>query len=261
VDQPIGWRPEFENAVHLVDRIGDLFFGRDQLPMLLPQVKDIAWTDMEPAAQRRRNRDSTLVGNDCFHPCHNAYRLPRLIASDHERGCSYGFGIFNFGTLTLTNCTLSGNSGYAISTDSGATLKDCTLSENGGAISIVHFCGSMGCGGGSEVTLTNTVIAESAGVTCRQDFGALIDGGHNLQWPGTSCGETIQSLDPKLDPAGLKDNGGTGSVTVNEIITLVNIALGNAQPSACPYDVPSAADVDVALIIQAVNVALTGCGG
>jgi hypothetical protein len=49
-------------------------------------------------------------------------------------------------------------------------------------------------------------------------------------------------------------------VTVDEIITLVNIALGNAQASACLHGVPSGADVDVGLIIQAVNAALNGCG-
>jgi hypothetical protein len=49
-------------------------------------------------------------------------------------------------------------------------------------------------------------------------------------------------------------------VTVDEVITLVNIALGNAQPSACQDGVPSGAEVDIALIIQAVNSALNGCG-
>jgi hypothetical protein len=46
---------------------------------------------------------------------------------------------------------------------------------------------------------------------------------------------------------------------VNEIITLVNIALGTAQPSACASGVPSGAEVNVALIMQAVNNALNGC--
>ena len=57
--------------------------------------------------------------------------------------------------------------------------------------------------------------------------------------------------------AGDCDN--SGDVTVNEIITLVNIALGNAQPSACSHGVPSGVTVDVALIIRAVNNALDGC--
>jgi hypothetical protein len=53
-----------------------------------------------------------------------------------------------------------------------------------------------------------------------------------------------------------------GQVTVDELITLVSIALGNAQPSACPHGVPSGgAQVDIALIIQAVNNALGGCSG
>jgi hypothetical protein len=48
----------------------------------------------------------------------------------------------------------------------------------------------------------------------------------------------------------------SGSVTVNDIITLVDIALGTAQPAACAQGV---APVDVSLIIQAVNNALHGC--
>jgi cysteine-rich repeat protein len=53
---------------------------------------------------------------------------------------------------------------------------------------------------------------------------------------------------------------GGGAVTVNEVIALVNIALGNAAPSACPNGLPGVADVTVAVIIQAVNNALNGCG-
>jgi len=54
---------------------------------------------------------------------------------------------------------------------------------------------------------------------------------------------------------------GSGTVTVDEILTLVNIALGIAQPSACPEGIPSGANVDIALILTAVNNALTGCTG
>ena len=59
----------------------------------------------------------------------------------------------------------------------------------------------------SPITLTNTIIAESTRPGCgRTDV--ITDGGHNLQFPGTSCGGTIPSRDPRLDPAGLEDNGG-----------------------------------------------------
>ena len=50
-------------------------------------------------------------------------------------------------------------------------------------------------------------------------------------------------------------------MTINDLITLVNIALGTAQPSACPNgDLPLGGEVNVAVIIQAVNNALNGCG-
>jgi len=55
------------------------------------------------------------------------------------------------------------------------------------------------------------------------------------------------------------DCNGDGQVTVNEILTLVNIALGNADATACPNGIPSGAQVDVALILTAVNNALNGC--
>jgi hypothetical protein len=57
----------------------------------------------------------------------------------------------------------------------------------------------------------------------------------------------------------VRGTDGGGSVTIDELITLVNIALGNAQASACPHGVPTGAEVDVTLIIQAVNHALNGC--
>jgi len=73
---------------------------------------------------------------------------------------------------------------------------------------------------------------------------------------------TTPSNSPPSTPAAVACTGdchGGGNVTANEIITLINIALGTAQPSACESGVPSGAEVDVALIIQAVNNALNGC--
>ena len=53
----------------------------------------------------------------------------------------------------------------------------------------------------------------------------------------------------------------SGAITISKLITLVNIALGNAPASACLNGVPSGRAVNVALIIQAVNNALNGCAG
>jgi hypothetical protein len=49
-------------------------------------------------------------------------------------------------------------------------------------------------------------------------------------------------------------------VAINDLVTLVNIALGTALPSVCPDGIPSGATVNIALLIQAVNNALNGCG-
>jgi hypothetical protein len=46
---------------------------------------------------------------------------------------------------------------------------------------------------------------------------------------------------------------------LNELISMVNIALSNAQASACPHGVPDGAEVNVALIVQGVHNALHGC--
>jgi hypothetical protein len=48
-------------------------------------------------------------------------------------------------------------------------------------------------------------------------------------------------------------------VTIGELITLVNLLLGSVQSDACAHGVPDGATVDIALIIRAVNNALSGC--
>jgi hypothetical protein len=49
-------------------------------------------------------------------------------------------------------------------------------------------------------------------------------------------------------------------VTVNDILTMVNIALGNASASACsPGDANGDGQITVDEILTAVNNALNGC--
>lgn len=60
------------------------------------------------------------------------------------------------------------------------------------------------------------------------------------------------------------DCNGDGTVAVNEIITMVNMALGSqTQLAACPNGIPltvtDVSQIDIAVIIQAVNSALNGC--
>jgi len=55
------------------------------------------------------------------------------------------------------------------------------------------------------------------------------------------------------------DCDGDGYVTINELITLVNVDLGATDASACPSGIPSGREVDIVLILQAVDNALNGC--
>lgn len=53
---------------------------------------------------------------------------------------------------------------------------------------------------------------------------------------------------------------GDGAVTVDELVSLLNIALGAKPASVCPEGIPTGAAVDVALLVRAVANALGGCG-
>ena len=65
---------------------------------------------------------------------------------------------------------------------------------------------------------------------------------------------------PTTSPASCAgDCSDLGQVTVEEIVRLASIALGDADLSACPDGIPSGRPVDVVLILQAVNNALKGC--
>jgi hypothetical protein len=78
-------------------------------------------------------------------------------------------------------------------------------------------------------------------------LGHVLDRG----WPGVALAQTGDLC------AG--DCSATNAVSVNDLITLASIALGTAPSSACPSGIPSGAQTDVALILQAVNNAQNGC--
>lgn len=61
-------------------------------------------------------------------------------------------------------------------------------------------------------------------------------------------------------PPCVGDCDGSGDVTVDELITMVDIALGSMPLSACPVgDADGSGDITVNEIIQAVGIALTSC--
>lgn len=106
------------------------------------------------------------------------------------------FGIINNqnGSTAIDNSTFTGNSGGIYSV--GAVITNSTITGD-------STYGVIGTESGPSVTLRNTIIAHNAKGNC---IALVIDGGHNLQYPGTSCGATIPVADPLLGP--LASNGG-----------------------------------------------------
>jgi plastocyanin len=78
-----------------------------------------------------------------------------------------------------------------------------------------------------------------------------------------TCGSALPgAIARRAAAACTGDCDGSGDVTVNEIIAMVNIALGNLPLSACPAgDADGLSDITINDIIAAVNSALNGCGG
>jgi hypothetical protein len=127
----------------------------------------------------------------------------------------FGGGIDNFGTLTVSNCTLSGNSatdhdGGGIYNDGTLTVSNSTLSGNSATYGGGIFEDSAGKTDlATTLTLNNTIVAHVANSTGGDiDNNGTITGSHNLVDDGSDgLPDTIQA-DPKLDPKGLQNNGG-----------------------------------------------------
>jgi hypothetical protein len=137
------------------------------------------------------------------------------------------------------------------------------LANYGGPTPTLALCTAVGipdpsCSGPSPaIEAGDQSVCAAAPVNDRDQRGFERPGtGH------TQCSIGAYEADATAAEPCAGDCDGTGSVTVDEILALVNIALGTAQPLACPHGVPSGTEVNVALIIQAVNQALTDeCGG
>jgi PKD repeat protein len=150
---------------------------------------------------------------------------------------SDGAGIFNDGTLTLNDCTLSGNmtangNGGGILNDHTLTLNDCTLSGNsvnqgdGGGIyskgstitlnectlvgnSVTNGSGGGIYNGGSTLTVMNSIVAGNGTNVDVYNGGTLAYGGSNLvQTVAGNAGTGPAPLTNAPDLASLRNCGG-----------------------------------------------------
>jgi hypothetical protein len=144
-------------------------------------------------------------------------------------------------------------------------LDPAGLANNGGPTQTIGLCTgpsapSAGCTGASPAIDAGdeSVCSTTTGTA---PVNNLDQRGHVRPGMGAAnCSiGAYEANSPESPPGCVGDCDGSGDVTVNELIILVSIALGNAQASACLRGIPSGAEVNVALLIQAVNSALNGC--
>ena len=142
--------------------------------------------------------------------------LTRCTVSGNSAG--YGGGVFDYGTATLTDCTIVGNSAGAgggvldVALADTVTLTNCTVSGN-----------SAGTGGGvwiydgSTLTIGDTIVAGNTGGAAPDIAGPVTtdlgynlidasDGSSGLTAAGDEVGTAASPIDAELAPLG--DYGG-----------------------------------------------------
>lgn len=160
--------------------------------------------------------------------------LHRLTISNNSAQIGGGIDNLYLGSttvLTLTNTTISGNTG----TDFGggianglaeATLTNVTISNNTSAQ------GSAISAGSSTVRLLNTILVSSTPAKNCQLDSPLISLGHNLE-NGSSCGLSasgdLKNTDPLLGP--LQQNGG---FSPTQVLGPGSPAIDHGTNTGCP---------------------------
>jgi hypothetical protein len=155
------------------------------------------------------NRAQVLsVGSGVFFKL-NALVIAHGNAGIGGGGNGLGNGLFNNGTVGISNGTFASNigDGGGLFNNGTATIFNSTFANN--------FDGPVGDGLFNErgtVSIGGSIVANNTGFVGRSNcFGGLHDSDYNLE-SGTDCGFTgtgsLQNTDPKLDPNGLQNNGG-----------------------------------------------------
>ena len=201
--------------------------------------------------------------------------------SANSGGAGEGGAIYSGGstsTVNVTNCTLSGNSatggsgssggfavGGAIHLQSGTLyVTNCTISGNS-ATGGTGSPSGQALGGGIQfnatvVTVKSTIIANNTAATSGPDvsgsftsqgfnlIGKNDDGSTGFTESTDQTGTIALPLDPKLDPAGLLNNGGPtqtiallfGSPAIdkgsNTVLTALSSAINNSTPAINVFD-------------------------
>jgi len=173
------------------------------------------------------------------------------------------------GSITLTACTVRVESAGRLSSlrSSGINLLiglDATVvagtlrADTSGGQNTIRFAGpdyEPSILSGAQINPAATLVEDTSIVPCNPV---------NTPTPTATATETRSAAPPTptATPGGscVGDCDGSGTVTVSDIITGVNIVLGNLPVSSCPaFDADGSGTVTIGEIIQGVNNLLSGC--
>jgi hypothetical protein len=166
------------------------------------------------------------------------------LSYDSAPGGTGGGLYINFGTATLTNCTLGNDSapdgaGGGIFNRGTVTLTNCTLSndyatDNGGGGGIVNT---------GTLNLTNTIVAGNSAANGPDilNYGTVKTADHNLIGDGTGSGisngvngnQVGGNGNPVIDPK-LEDLASNGGPTQTMALKPGSLAIGHADNAAAP---------------------------
>jgi hypothetical protein len=160
----------------------------------------------------------------------------------------------------------------AIVLDAVGTTYDESLAVAGAGQTRAYLAAESASSAAAGVTGAGSTAAGAASVTMSWSLSAsswAIIGVSINPGPTPTAGPpspTPSATPTQPPPICVGDCDGSGDVTVDEIVTLVNMALGSqTQLSACPHGIPAditdVSQIDVSVIVQAVNNALSGCAG
>ena len=127
-------------------------------------------------------------------------------ANNSASGSSSGGGLANGGTVTISNSTFANNSagggGGGLINEGTVTISNSTFANNSAG-------GGGGLINGDTLNIRGSIVANNSGGNCATVVHAITDQGSNLS-SDSSCGFTgtgsVQNTDPKLGP--LASNGG-----------------------------------------------------
>ena len=213
--------------------------------------------------------NSTFTGNSGGAIAANSASAPVLLRntilannSSPDGNCrlSPGYWLITDGGHNLddgTSCGFSAGNGSLSNTD--PQLDPAGLQDNGGPTQTVALCTGVGVPVGCTavspaIDAGDETVCAAAPVNNRDQSGFVRPGAGHTQ---CSIGAFEADASP---PVCSGDCEGSGRVTVAELITGVNIALGSATLDQCrAFDCNGNGHVTVDCLVQAVGNALNGC--